>query len=126
MSRAEIRGVADVWCEESARLGAPPYINAVQIFENRGSVMGASNPHPHCQIWAQQTLPNELRKELDSQLQYQRQHRRCLLCDYLARETSDSERLIVANGSFAVVVPLGGSALETLVIGSGTPARWRT
>jgi UDPglucose--hexose-1-phosphate uridylyltransferase len=117
MNQDDIRGVVDAWCEESARLGALPYINSVQIFENRGASMGASNPHPHCQIWANQTLPNEVHKELDSQVQYELQHRRCLLCDYLALEVS-GERLIFENESFAVVVPFWAVwPFETLIIG---------
>ena len=76
----------DAWCEESPRLGALPFVNEVTIFENRGFSMGASNPHPHCQIWANQSLPNQIVKERDSQRQYLRDHGRCLLCDYLALE----------------------------------------
>ncbi len=117
MPQEAICGVVDAWCDESARLGALPYINSVQIFENRGASMGASNPHPHCQIWANQTLPNEVHKELDSQLHYMLQHGRCLLCDYLALEAS-GERLIFENASFAVAVPFWAVwPFETLVIG---------
>jgi len=117
MDPGAISGVIEAWCEESGRLGELPYINSVQIFENRGTIMGASNPHPHCQIWANQTVPNELRKELDCQLQYALQHRRCLLCDYLALELS-GQRLIFENSGFAVVVPFWAVwPFETLIIG---------
>ena len=112
-----IRSVVDAWCEESARLGALDYIHSVQIFENRGSIMGASNPHPHCQIWANQTVPNEVAKESARQLQYHEQHHRCLLCDYLALEAA-SERLILENASFAVIVPFWAVwPFETLIVG---------
>ena len=118
MSPAEIRAVVDAWCEESAKLGALPSINAVTIFENRGAVMGASNPHPHCQIWANQTLPNELVKETDSQRQYLADRSRCLLCDYLAEEAQAGERLIFDNSSFAVIIPFWAVwPFETIVIG---------
>jgi UDPglucose--hexose-1-phosphate uridylyltransferase len=117
MHPREIRAVVDAWCEESARLSALPFINAVTIFENRGSGMGASNPHPHCQIWANQSIPNELAKEQESQQQYLRDHGRCLLCDYLAVEHA-SERLIFDNPSFAVLVPFWAVwPFETIVIG---------
>ncbi len=117
MRREEIRTVIDAWSEESKRLGALDYINHVQIFENRGEIMGASNPHPHCQIWANETIPNEVRKEFDRQLEYVLQHRRCLLCDYLALESS-TERLIFENETFAVVVPFWAVwPFETILIG---------
>ncbi len=117
MSRDEIRGVVDAWHEESARLGALPYINSVQIFENRGAIMGASNPHPHGQIWANETVPHGLQKELECQDQYYAGHRRCLLCDYLAIEAA-GERLIFDNASFAVMVPFWAVwPFETLIVG---------
>jgi UDPglucose--hexose-1-phosphate uridylyltransferase len=121
MNRKEIRAVVDAWCEESARLGALPFIRSVTIFENHGSIMGASNPHPHCQVWANQTLPNELAKEQESQRQYLSKHERCLLCDYLALETAggaSGERLIFENSGFAVIVPFWAVwPFETIVIG---------
>ena len=70
MSLEEIAAVVDIWACEYAELGSLPYINYVQIFENRGEAMGCSNPHPHGQIWASQSIPNEPRKEQDSQLDY--------------------------------------------------------
>jgi len=120
MSREEIRSVVDAWCEESTRLGALPFIHAVTIFENRGFSMGASNPHPHCQIWANQTLPNQIVKEQESQRQYLRDRGRCLLCDYLAIELAtqaSGERLIFENSHFAVIVPFWAVwPFETIVI----------
>jgi UDPglucose--hexose-1-phosphate uridylyltransferase len=118
MNPESIRSVVDAWCEESARLSALPFIRSVTIFENRGFSMGASNPHPHCQIWANQTVPNELAKEQESQEQYLRERGRCLLCDYLALETAGAgERLIFDNSSFAVVVPFWAVwPFETMLI----------
>jgi len=80
----QIRRVVDVWAQQYAELGALPFINYVQIFENKGEMMGASNPHPHGQIWANETLPTELLKEDRAQNDYLREAGRCLLCDYLA------------------------------------------
>ena len=61
MDRHALRGVVDVWVDETRAIGAEPGINYVQVFENRGAAMGASNPHPHGQIWATATIPNEPR-----------------------------------------------------------------
>jgi len=86
MDQPGLRGVVEVWVEQYRELGALPFINHVQIFENRGAIMGASNPHPHCQIWANANLPNEPAKELGALGAYQQTHGSCLLCDYLALE----------------------------------------
>jgi UDPglucose--hexose-1-phosphate uridylyltransferase len=120
MNPAEIGNVVTAWCTESERLAGLPFIRAVTIFENRGFSMGASSPHPHCQIWANQTLPNEIAKEQESQRQYLHDHGRCLLCDYLALESSGEaagERRIFENSSFAVSVPFWAVwPFETIVI----------
>lgn len=105
MSREEIAAVVDVWTHEYAELGSAPYINYVQIFENRGELMGCSNPHPHCQIWANQTIPNEPRKEQDSQLAYANKHGSCLLCDYLELERKSESRMVCENAFFLALVP---------------------
>ena len=86
----------------SARIEA---INWVQIFENRGAMMGASNPHPHCQIWATESLPNEAAKELASQRAYRLERRGCLLCDYLALELDAGERVVCENEHFVALTP---------------------
>jgi UDPglucose--hexose-1-phosphate uridylyltransferase len=103
MSVTEIRQVIDVWAAQYQELGDLPFINSVQIFENRGEMMGASNPHPHCQIWANESLPNEHAKEQASQHEYLTQHGSCLLCDYQALELASAERLVCDNDWFSVV-----------------------
>ena len=105
MSVAEIQEVINTWTTQYKELGAMPFINWVQIFENRGAMMGASNPHPHCQIWANQNLPNEPNKESLAQGHYYDSHNSCLLCDYLALESKSGERLVCENDSFLAVVP---------------------
>src|ERR1019366_10154441 len=75
--------VVDTWAEQLGELRALPFIRYVQIFENRGAMMGASNPHPHGQIWASENIPNEICKEDLKQLEYWTIRRSCLLCDYL-------------------------------------------
>lgn len=105
MSVAEIRPVVDCWAEQYAELNATPGIGYVQIFENRGEMMGCSNPHPHCQIWASSVVPNEVAKEEASQAEYFRAHGRTLLSDYLERELAAGERMVAANDGFAALVP---------------------
>jgi UDPglucose--hexose-1-phosphate uridylyltransferase len=82
MSEADIRQVIEAWTSEYQTLSAMPQISAVTIFENRGPMMGASSPHPHGQIWANETIPNELQRESAHQLQYLAGRGSCLLCDY--------------------------------------------
>jgi UDPglucose--hexose-1-phosphate uridylyltransferase len=105
MSVPEIKNVVDLWVEQFAELGAQPRTNYVQIFENRGEMMGCSNPHPHCQIWTNETIPNEPRKEQERQAAYAAAHNSCLLCDYLALEMKDGTRIICENDDFVCVVP---------------------
>src|SRR2546425_523806 len=105
MSVSEIAPVVETWVTQYQELGALPFINWVQIFENRGAMMGASNPHPHCQIWANQSLPNEAIKESLSQTEYYDGHHSCLLCDYLALERKSGARLVCENEGFYALVP---------------------
>jgi UDPglucose--hexose-1-phosphate uridylyltransferase len=101
----EILPVVDLWTTQLADIGSSPDINYVQIFENRGEMMGCSNPHPHGQIWANQTVPNEPRKEQESQSVYSAKHGSCLLCDYLQLETRLQARVVLANDHFVAFVP---------------------
>jgi UDPglucose--hexose-1-phosphate uridylyltransferase len=105
MSIDDINGVVNVWTEQYKQLGDLPLINHVQIFENRGAIMGCSNPHPHGQIWANSTIPNEPRKELLSLSEYRTAHGSCLLCDYLEVEKRRAERIICENDDFVALVP---------------------
>ncbi|QGY41977.1 UDP-glucose--hexose-1-phosphate uridylyltransferase [Pseudodesulfovibrio cashew] len=100
-----VAGVVDVWCREFAELGARESIGYVQIFENRGAIMGCSNPHPHGQIWATGSVPMYPRMEDDRQRAHLEEHGGCLLCRYLERELSGGERVVFENDSFAVLVP---------------------
>jgi UDPglucose--hexose-1-phosphate uridylyltransferase len=117
MRQEEARTVVDLWCDQFAELGARRDINHVQIFENRGAMMGASNPHPHGQIWGSHTVPGEPRKEQDSQAEYYARGS-CLLCDYVELEGKSRERLVMEEGDFAVIVPFWAFwPFETMVIG---------
>ena len=117
MDVADIGRVVRCWTEQYLELGGLPGIRSVQIFENRGAMMGCSNPHPHGQIWANQTLPNELTKEVHSQGEYFRAHGATLLGDYLRLELGKAERLVCANDHFVALVPFWAVwPFEVLVI----------
>ncbi len=117
MDMESIRKVIDVWTEEYSELGKLEYINHVQIFENKGSMMGCSNPHPHCQIWAQQSIPAEVAKEQHMLSEYYERHSRTLLSDYLEIELNKNERIVCMNDSFVALVPFWAVwPFETLVI----------
>ncbi len=118
MSAVETRKVIDVWADQFSELGARDHINYVQIFENRGAAMGASNPHPHCQIWASSSVPNEPHKEQVSMQSYEERHHQCLLCEYFLYESAHSERQVLGNKHFQVVVPFWAVwPFETMIIG---------
>ncbi len=117
MPLPDIRRVVDVWVEQTVELGAMDFINHVQVFENKGEMMGASNPHPHCQIWANENIPAEPAKELASLGAYAREHSSCLLCDYMALELKTGERIVLQNDHFIALVPFWAIwPFETLVI----------
>ena len=105
MELRDIEEVIRVWTAQFQELGGMPQINHVQIFENRGAMMGASNPHPHCQIWATASIPEAPAKELTSQKGYFGKHGRCLLCDYVQLEGQEKTRVVCANESFVALVP---------------------
>ena len=105
MEIAGVRQVVDAWAQEYSDLGAQPYVNAVTIFENRGAMMGASNPHPHGQIWANASIPNELLKESRALEKYVRARGVCLLCAYVQREIEKQERVVHVNEHVCALVP---------------------
>lgn len=105
MTVREIQKVVFIWQKEYAQLAKEPNINYVQIFENKGAVMGCSNPHPHGQIWSQSTLPNEVDKKNKQQFFYQKEQNSGLLYDYLQQELALKERVIFENKDFVVLVP---------------------
>ncbi len=117
MSVPAIRAVVDVWAAQYRELGDLPFINHVQIFENRGAMMGASNPHPHGQIWASETVPNESVKEIAAQKEYFQKHGSGLLADYLKLEIERGERIVVQNEHFVALVPFWAVwAFETMIV----------
>ena len=105
LSQAEVENVVRTWTDQTRELGALDFINYVQVFENKGAVMGCSNPHPHSQVWAVNHLPNEPAKELNAQQHYWLNHQTCLVCDYLGEERRAQERIVVENEDFIALVP---------------------
>jgi UDPglucose--hexose-1-phosphate uridylyltransferase len=117
MAVDDIVRVVEAWTAEYQELAARPEIQHVQIFENRGAMMGASNPHPHGQIWATEHLPDEPAAELASQLAYRARHGSCLLCDTLTAELAQAQRIVCENDEFVALVPFWAVwPFETLVL----------
>ena len=100
-----IQKVISTWTEQTEEMSRKDFITNVQVFENKGAMMGCSNPHPHSQIWAQSQLPNEINKELAHQTEYFRQHHRPLLLDYLEEEHKRGVRIVFQNLHFTALVP---------------------
>ena len=105
MERPAIRAVVDLWTEEYERLGARDDIGWVQIFENKGEIMGCSNPHPHGQIWAQRSVPLRPARETERFAEHHARHGRTLLEDYLRLEEARGERIVCGNDAFVALVP---------------------
>jgi UDPglucose--hexose-1-phosphate uridylyltransferase len=105
LDKASIENVVIAWTEQSVELGAKYFIDFVQVFENKGALMGCSNPHPHSQIWATEYLPNEAAKELAQQKTYFNANSSTLLSDYLVEEHKRKERILSANDHFTALIP---------------------
>ncbi len=105
MAVADIQRVVAVWVQQVTELGTRPDVDYVQLFENKGAVMGCSNPHPHGQVWANRRVPNEPAREDHHQRMHFQRHRSPLLLDYLAKELAAQERMVVANEDWVVLVP---------------------
>lgn len=117
LSVEEITKVVDLWQEEFNNLAKTEWIKHIQIFENKGEIMGCSNPHPHGQIWAQSNIPVEISKETERQKKYYAINKTSLLKAYLAIELEKDERVVFQNKHFAVLVPFWAVwPYETIII----------
>lgn len=117
MEIVDIKKVIDVWQSEFLELSKTQWIKYIQIFENKGAIMGCSNPHPHGQIWAQHTLPTEIEKETIQFRKHLSKTGTSLLADYWRLEEKEKTRVIINNEHFIVVVPFWAAwPFETLVI----------
>jgi len=118
MEVEDIERVVDTWAREFSALSSLPNVQAVQIFENRGVMMGCSNPHPHGQIWANETIPDQLAREIASFQEHANKNQSGLLEDYLSVEEKRQERIVLANEHFVVLVPFWAVwPYETMLIG---------
>ncbi|MBB1438727.1 UDP-glucose--hexose-1-phosphate uridylyltransferase [Shewanella sp. SG41-4] len=115
LSVAEINDVVDAWKQNYIELSAQ--YSCVHIFENKGEVMGCSQPHPHGQVWAHNHLSTEIQLEEDNQRNYQKRHGGNLLGDYVKHEVADGERVVYQNDHWLVVVPFWAAwPFETLLV----------
>jgi len=117
LDNASIENVISTWIEQTVDLSKKDFIHYVQVFENKGAVMGCSNPHPHSQIWGTELIPTEPAKELEGQKVYFDENNHTLLTDYLAEEHKRDERVLFSNDHFTALIPYWGVwPFETLVI----------
>jgi UDPglucose--hexose-1-phosphate uridylyltransferase len=124
MSVVAIENIIQTWQLEYTSLGEIDYINHVQIFENKGSVMGCSNPHPHGQIWAQSSLPTQVEKTQNNLKAYFDQHQRSLLQDYIQEELLKEERIVIQNDHFVALVPFWAIwPFETMIVSKRAVAK---
>ena len=117
METQDIVKVIQKWKEEYKDLGGRKEINYVMIFENKGEMMGCSNPHPHGQIWSQLSIPVEVQKKTEHQKKYWNKNKRSLLGDYLQQELEQKERIVLKNDHFVTLVPYWAIwPYETMII----------
>jgi UDPglucose--hexose-1-phosphate uridylyltransferase len=117
MDLGDIKKVVDLWQKEYIELSKMPLINYVQIFENKGSIMGCSNPHPHGQIWSQESVPVEPAKESVQQEIYFRKNSKSLLSSYMQIELDKKIRILAENKEFIAVAPFWGIwPFESMII----------
>lgn len=117
LSEEQLYSVVQLWCEEFNQIATEKKIRYIQIFENKGEIMGCSNPHPHGQIWSQNSIPAEIQKETDCQRQYYEQFGKSLLGQYLELELELNERIVVENEHFVALVPFWAVwPYETMII----------
>ena len=105
MEVEDIVNVVQTWKKEYEELGGNPNINYIQIFENKGEIMGCSNPHPHGQIWSQRSKPTEILKKSKHFKAYWKEHKRSLLEDYLKQELELDDRILEKNDHFVALIP---------------------
>lgn len=119
-----IENVLTTWAKQSADLMEEEYIQYAQVFENKGAVMGCSNPHPHSQIWAQSQIPNEIIKELSAQTEYYKTNNSPLLVDYVREELKRKERVLFSNDHFTAMVPYWAVWPFEVLVSAHRPSRY--
>lgn len=122
METSNILEIIQTWREQYNELGKYPFINYVQIFENKGAMMGCSNPHPHGQIWAEEIIPNLPQLELKNQSEYFKKNNSFMLLDYAKYEEEADQRVVFKNDDFIVVVPHWATwPYETMILPLNKP-----
>ncbi|QES87809.1 UDP-glucose--hexose-1-phosphate uridylyltransferase [Rhizosphaericola mali] len=117
MEEADIKAVVDVWQSEFNEISKNKDIKYIQIFENKGEIMGCSNPHPHGQIWSLNSIPVELHKETIQQENYFKEHGKSLLSDYIQLELEQKERILFENDDFVCLIPFWAVwPYETMIV----------
>lgn len=117
MAQDDIKKVIELWQQEFETIASNPSIKYIQIFENKGEIMGCSNPHPHGQIWSSSSVPLELAKETTQQKAYFEKHGKSLLSAYLEIELQKQQRIVVENEHFVALVPFWAVwPYETMII----------
>lgn len=115
MDVSEIKKIINTWQEQTEELSKAN--QTVQIFENKGAIMGCSNPHPHCQIWANNVIPTEIAKESKTQKEYYETHGNLLLLDYVKEELNKNERILLTNEHWVTLVPYWAKwPFETMIL----------
>jgi UDPglucose--hexose-1-phosphate uridylyltransferase len=117
MDTPSLTRVVATWAAETREISRLPWVRYVQVFENKGAMMGCSNPHPHCQIWASEHVPANPEKRRRTQRAYFDEHGRDLLGDYLDRERATGERIVCENAHFTALVPFWAVwPFETMIV----------
>lgn len=117
MDQSALRRIVDLWVEQYIDLAAVDFISHVLIFENKGELMGCSNPHPHGQIWSSEHIPTLPARKIESQMEYFKSHGSPLLMDYVEWELGVGERLVAENEHFVALVPFWAVwPFETMVL----------
>ena len=118
LPQSAVETVVRAWSDQTTAMAQTGYLNYVQVFENKGAMMGCSNPHPHSQVWASGHIPVEPDKERRMTAGYLAEHGSCLLCDLLAAEQKSGERIVASNPHFTALVPFWANwPFEILLIG---------
>lgn len=117
MSVKEIVLIIRLWQEEYKKIGSLKTINHIQIFENKGKIMGCSNLHPHGQVWAQESIPTETLRKQHHQKEYYMRNNSSLLLNYIEQELKIGTRIICQNNSFVALIPFWAIwPYETMII----------
>ncbi len=124
LSGPEVEAVLRTWAGQTRELGALDHVGYVQVFENKGASMGASNPHPHSQLWATSNVPHVVELEMDYQRRYLANHGRPLLVDYVEQERRLQERVVCANDHFTILVPFWAVWPFEMMVVAHRPTRY--